>query len=106
MEIIRLLSILDFRIPKKKKYVFLSEVSFARLKKIDIFKKFGLIPVLYEKINIFIAIVTIYKNGLYDIKKNYLKNYINFVSPSIIVCYIDNYYLFYELYNFLKKKKK
>lgn len=105
MEIIRLLSILDFRIPKKKKYVFLSEISFVRLRKIDILSKFGLISLLYEKINIFIFIVTVYKNGFYNLKKNYLKNYINFVNPSVIVCYVDNYYLFYELYNFLKEKK-
>ena len=105
MKIIRLLSILVFKIPKKKKYVFLSETSFVRLEKIDIFKKFGVIPLLHEKINIFIVIITIYKNGLDDLKKNYIKNYINFVSPKILVCYIDNYLLFYELYNFFKKKK-
>ena len=105
MKIIRLLSILDFRIPLQKKNIFLSEMSFSRLKKIDIFKKFGVISLLDEKINIFIIIITIYKNGFSDLKKNYIKNYINFVNPSIVVCYIDNYYPFYELYNFFKKKK-
>ena len=105
MKIFRLLSILDFRIPKKNKYIFLSETSFTKLKKIDIFKKFDSIPLLSEQINIFIIILTIYKNGFYDLKKNYIKNYINFVNPSIIVCYIDNYYPFYELYSFFKKKK-
>ncbi|WP_415323591.1 LA_1612 family putative O-antigen biosynthesis protein [Candidatus Pelagibacter sp. Uisw_127] len=105
MKIIRLLSILDFKIPKKNKYIFLSEMSFVRLKKIDIFKKFGVISLLSEKINIFVIIITIYKNGFSGLKKNYIKNYVNFVNPSMIVCYIDNYYPFYELYNFFKKKK-
>ena len=56
-----------------------------------------------EKLNVIILFKTFLKSGFKEIKRNYLKNYIIEIKPSIIVNFTDNYYQFYEMHNFLNR---
>ena len=54
-----------------------------------------------EIINIYVLILTVFKNGLLKLKKNYKINYFKLVSPKIVLTSIDinpSFYLLKDLY--------
>lgn len=59
-----------------------------------------------EKINFYILFYTILKNGLKNLKFNYLLNYIDKVSPKIIITNNDADTTFYKLKKNIKKSIK
>ena len=60
-------------------------------------KNYEIMHTRKEKINIYILIITLLKTGFKSLKDNYKKNYINTVSPKIVLCGIDNHAGFYNL---------
>ena len=50
-----------------------------------------------EFINLYVLFYSIYKNGIYNIRKNYKKSFFNFVKPKIVITFIDNNPAFYKL---------
>ena len=92
--------------PKKKKYLIFDRVGSKILKTCILKKNIQILDVRYESINIHILIYTFFKNFFFffengefikNLKKYYIINYLKFVSPKIILTYIDNNFLFYRL---------
>ena len=50
-----------------------------------------------ESFNLYVLFYSIYKNGIYNLKKNYKKSFFNFVKPKIAITFIDNNSAFYKL---------
>ena len=87
----------DFAKPKKSKILIYDKES---TKFADILfpkKNYEIIYTRRERINIYIFIITIFKTGFKNLKNNYKKNFINCVSPKIVLCGIDNHAGFYNL---------
>ena len=105
MKIIKILFSLDFSIPCKTNFIFFGKNSYLNLRDLKVFDNFNPLFLMSEKLNVIILFKTFFKSGFKEIKKNYLKNYIIEIKPSIIVNFTDNYYQFYEMYNFFKQRK-
>ena len=92
---------LDFLLPPKKDVLIFdrvgSEVIFNILPKKT---KVEILDLRYEKINFPIIILSLL--NLFKLKEMYIINYIKYVSPKLVITYIDNNPLFYQL----KKKFK
>ena len=87
----------DFTKPKKNKILIYDAVS-RRIADIILPKKnYEIIHTRREKINIYIIIITIFKTGFKNLKNNYKKNFVNCVSPKIVLCCIDSNAGFYNL---------
>ena len=50
-----------------------------------------------EFVNLYVLFYSIYKNGIYNLKKNYKRSFFNFVKPKIAITFIDNNPAFYKL---------
>ena len=50
-----------------------------------------------ESVNLYVLFYSIYKNGIYNLKKYYKKSFFNFVKPKIVITFIDNNPAFYKL---------
>jgi len=105
-----------FSKPKKNKFLIFDREGSKILKKMILKKTKGIevIDIRYESINIYVLIYTFFrkfffyfKNGEFvkNLKKNYIVNYIKFVSPKIILTFIDNNFLFYRLKNYYPDAK-
>ena len=104
MKIIKILFNLDFSIPYKKNFIFFGKNSYLNLSDLKVFDNFSPLFLMSEKLNVIILFKTFFKSGFKEIKRNYLKNYIIEIKPSIIVNFTDNYYQFYEMHNFFKQR--
>lgn len=84
--------------PQKKKVLIFDRESVNNFF-LKLFKKndYEILDVRYESINIYVIFTVILKTGFSNIKKNYIIQYINLVSPKIVVTFIDNNLFFYEL---------
>lgn len=60
-------------------------------------KKYTIFYNRYEEINLYVLFYTILKDGLKEIKKNYKINFFKFVSPKLIITFIDINLGFYKL---------
>jgi len=89
-------------LPPKKKKILIFDRNFDSGSFFKLFnkKECSILDVRYESINIFILLLVFFKSFFKDIKKKYLIEYIKFVSPKIVVTFIDNNFFFYELKNF------
>jgi len=67
--------------------------------------KFEIFYKRFEKINLYILFLTIFRNGLKNLKQNYLIDYIKSVDPKIVVTSNDVDPRFYKIKNHLKKIK-
>ena len=74
------------------------------MRDLKVFDNFSPLFLMSEKLNVIILFKTFFKSGFKEIKRNYLKNYIIEIKPSIIVNFTDNYYQFYEMHNFLNRE--
>ena len=85
--------------PSKKKILIFdgesSNIFYLFLKKEDT----SILYIRYEQINLYLVFFTIFKSGFSKLKENYIKNYLELVSPKIIITLIDNNILFYKLKN-------
>lgn len=50
-----------------------------------------------ESINLYVVTITIFKSGLNEFVRNYIKNYIEIVKPKIVLTFIDNNFRFFLL---------
>ena len=66
-------------------------------------KNYEILNVRYESINIYVLFVTFLKSGIKNLQDNYKKNYMEFVSPKIVLTAIDNNPAFYKLKNIYDK---
>ena len=78
--------------PVKKKILIFDDHSFE-LKKILPKNSFSILFVRYEKINIFILLLCFLK--LKYRHRDYLKTYIEYVKPKILITSVDNNIFFY-----------
>ena len=94
-----------FRKPKKTKILvyYSYEENDIYLKKI-LKNNFYIYKGKYE-LNLFTLFFTIFKNGIFNIKKNYFINQIKFLNPKIAVTLNDLNKKFYEIKNIDKKIK-
>lgn len=67
--------------------------------------KFEIFYKRYEKINLYILLLVIFKHGIKNINHNYLITYIQIVNPKIIVTSNDVDIRFYTIKNYLKHIK-
>ena len=67
--------------------------------------KFEIFYKRYEKINLYILLLVIFKGGIKNIKQNYLITYVKIVNPKIIVTSNDVDVKFYTIKNYFKHIK-
>jgi len=93
---------LEFRPPKRKKIVIFDGHGSEHVSMCLPKKSYVILHTRYEKINFFILF-----KCLLNLKfkyRDYLKEFINYVKPKILLTYIDNNYFFYQIkFKFLKK---
>lgn len=68
-------------------------------------RKFEIFYKRFEKINLYVLILTLLKSGYKNLKQNYLKNYIKIVNPKLVVTSNDVDILFYTIKKLVKKIK-
>ena len=92
-------------LPPPKKKVLIFDRNFDQISFFKLFNKkdCSILDVRYESINIFILFITFFKNFFWNIRRNYLIEYIKYATPKIVVTFIDNNFFFYELKNFYPK---
>ena len=83
--------------PKKKKILVYDRKSESHAKLLFSFKDLNFFDTRYESINLYVACLTLFKNGIKEFLTNYKKNYFNIASPKIIYTSIDNNLGFYKL---------
>lgn len=84
-----------FKKPSKNNILLYDGVS---VKHLNIFtKKYSVFYNRYEEINLYVLIYTILKNGFIELKQNYKINFFSFVSPKLIITFIDFNLGFYKL---------
>jgi len=66
-------------------------------------KNFAIYDTRYESLNLYVFILTIFRNGIFNIKHNYKINFLNYVKPRIVYTIIDNNIGFFKLKNFFPK---
>lgn len=90
---------LIFERPQKKKILLYDGETEVYLKKI--YKHYSIYYNRWEQINLYVLIYTLFKQGIFNLKINYKLNYFNFVSPKLIISFIDNLNFFDlpQLYN-------
>jgi surface carbohydrate biosynthesis protein len=104
MFLINLLKIkIIFKKPSKNKILLYDGVSINHMNLLT--KKFSVFYNRYEEINLYVLFHTILKNGFKEIKKNYKINFFKFVSPQLIITFIDSNLSFYNLKNLYKDSK-
>jgi surface carbohydrate biosynthesis protein len=80
----------QFYPPSKKKILIYDAIGAEYFEKFFFKKDFEIFYNRYEKINFFILAKVFIKSGLNNIKKNYKYYYISYVSPKIIITFVDN----------------
>ena len=95
----------DFYKPKKNKVLIYDEQSTRFANILFPKKNYEIIHTRRERINIYILIITIFKTGFRNLKDNYKKNFINYVSPKIILCAVDQQAGFYNLKEMCRSPK-
>lgn len=98
-----------FKKPKKNSLLIYDSVQSDTFKKIIKKKNAEVLSIRGEQLNIYIFFFTIKKNifllfNLKHLKLEYIKNYINFVDPNIVITYCDNDVIFYKLKKYFKPK--
>ena len=91
----------QFYPPSKRKiliYDKVTNISFLFSK-----NSYEVLHVRYEKINLNILLRTLLKYGIKNLKNNYKKSFIEYVSPKIVYTGIDNNPAFYKLKDICKK---
>lgn len=91
-----------FRQPQKKKILLYDGVTENYIK--EIFKNYSIFYNRWEEINLYVFIFTFFKDGIFKFRKNYKINYFKFVSPKIIISFIDNFSFLKLSYLFKKPK--
>jgi len=81
---------IQFNPPSKKKILIYDSIGIEYFNKFFFKKDYEIFHNRYEKINFFILAKVIIKYGLTNIKKNYKFFYISYVSPKIIITFVDN----------------
>jgi surface carbohydrate biosynthesis protein len=81
---------IQFYPPSKKKILIYDAVGIEYFDKFFFKKDYEIFYNRYEKINFFILAKVFIKNGFNNIKKNYKYSYISYVSPKIIITFVDN----------------
>ena len=94
---------LVFQKPIKNKILLYDGNSIERMNFFS--KKYSVFYNRYEEINIYVLIYTIIKNGLLNLKVNYKINYFKFVSPKLVITFIDENPGFFKLKNLYKHCK-
>ena len=61
---------------------------------------FAIYDTRYESLNIYVFLLTIYKNGIFNLRHNYKVNFFNYVKPKIVYTIIDNNIGFFKLKNY------
>ena len=74
--------------PPQKKILLYDGVTEVYLKKLC--KNYSIFYARWEQINLYVLIYTLFKQGIFNLKINYKLNYFRFVSPKIIITFIDN----------------
>jgi len=87
----------DFVKPKKNRILIYDEQSTRFANILFPKKNYEIIHTRRERINIYILIITIFKTGFKNLKNNYKKNFINCVSPKLVLCAVDQQAGFYNL---------
>ena len=95
----------EFIKPSKKKILIYDAVSEDFLK--FLFKKndYEILNIRYERINLYVIILTLLTYGMTNLASNYKKLFIKLVSPKIVVSAIDNDISFYKLKGIFNKPK-
>ena len=94
---------LKFTKPKKSKILlfdYTNQVIFQKTIK----QKLEVLFIRLEVINFFILFMAIKFYGIRNLGKNYIKTYIEYVDPKIIITFNELHSTFYLLKNLLKKK--
>ena len=94
---------LVFQKPIKNKILLYDGNSIERMNFFS--KKYSVFYNRYEEINIYVLFYTIIKNGLINLKVNYKINYFKFVSPKLVITFIDENPGFFKLKNLYKHCK-
>ena len=94
-----------FSKPKKSNILIYDNESIEELKFFLKDKSFEVFFVRYERINIYVFLFSIFKNGFNNIKNNYKLNYFNFVKPKVIITLIDENPGFFKLKNIYDKAR-
>ena len=81
---------IQFCPPSKKKILIYDAVGIEYFEKFFFKKDYEIFYNRYEKINFYILAQVFIKNGFNNIKKNYKYYYISYVSPKIILTFVDN----------------
>ena len=81
---------IQFYPPSKKKILIYDAVGIEYFDKFFFKKDYEIFHNRYEKINFFILSKFFIKNKLSNIKKNYKFSYISYVSPKVIITFVDN----------------
>jgi surface carbohydrate biosynthesis protein len=81
---------IQFYPPSKKKILIYDAGGIEYFDKLFFKKDYEIFHNRYEKINFFILAKVFIKSGLSNIKKNYKYYYISYVSPKVIITFVDN----------------
>ena len=90
----------DFKIIKKEKLLIFDTAS---LELVGNYKKFEILDVRYEVFNFWILFENFIK--LKFTFKDYILAYISKVNPKVVLTFVDNYILFYELKKYFPEVK-
>ena len=94
-----------FKAPRKSK-VILFDYNLKDQFKMFYKKDFEVIYIRFEKINFIILVNTIVKNGFNSFATNYAINYINYVSPKVVLTFNDISPAFYQIKSNTKSRFK
>lgn len=88
-----------FNRPQKSKVLLYDGEAESLIKRI--YKKYNVFYNRFEEINLYVLFYTLFQNGIFNLRINYKINYFKFVSPKIIISFIDNLNFFNlpKLYN-------
>lgn len=89
-----------FSPPQKNKILLYDGVTENYIK--EICKNYSIFYNRWEEVNLYVLFFTFFKQGIFDLRKNYKINYFKFVSPKIIISFIDNLNFFKLSYLYKK----
>ena len=94
-----------FKKPKRADILIYDDESIEELNFYLKNKKYEIFHTRYEKIYIYIILVSILRNGIKNLRQNYKINYFKMVSPKVVLTLIDENPGFFKLKNIYPSAK-
>lgn len=95
----------SFKKPNQKKILIFDRTSIKSGFTDKLFKdnEFEVLDIRYEKINLYVLFFVLLNYGIKNLKFNYFKSFLEFVSPKLVYTGIDNQLDFFKLKNIYNK---